>query len=306
MRPALVIHNPQAGGRNQRGRLSGIAAGLRAGGFDTAIRATEEPEHATRIARAAAEAGDYDAIFGLGGDGTLREIAAGLVGSPIPMGILPAGTVNVLALALGVPRDARRASRCYRAEPELRTRRLDVGVFAGRPFLMMVSAGVDAAVLARVQPRAKRRWGRLAVAAQVAPALLEYDFPRFMIATDELTLTGSFVVASNIPQYGGGFRIAPAADPGDGRLDLTVFGGSGRLATLGFALRLLLGRLARGSRRSVRRIERARLEGPASAWVQVDGDPVRVALPAELGLHPGSLRILLPATRRDRALTPSA
>ncbi len=101
---------------------------------------------ATGLARAAAAEG-FEAVFALGGDGTVREVAAGLLGSGVPLGVLPGGTVNLLARALGLPGDPLAAAALLR--PAARPRRLDVGLAGATPFLMMVSAGLDASVLAQ-------------------------------------------------------------------------------------------------------------------------------------------------------------
>ena len=135
---------------------------LAAAGFDVTVKPTTEPGHATALAAEACRAGGCDVVFGLGGDGTLREIAVGLVGGVVPLAILPGGTTNVLALALDVPANPLRAAELYRAS-ELRA--LDVGTAAGIPFLMMVTAGVDSEVLRQASQQRRSgsagwRWRR--------------------------------------------------------------------------------------------------------------------------------------------------
>jgi diacylglycerol kinase (ATP) len=294
MRPALLIWNPvSGGGRRWGGRVGEIAALLARAGFDVTVKPTTEPGHATALAADACRLGGCEAVFGLGGDGTLREIAVALVGKEVPLAILPGGTTNVLSLALGVPANPLRAAALYGSTERCA---LDVGVAAGMPFLMMVSAGIDSEVLRRASQASKKRFGRLAVAAPALAALRAWDGPIRTLVTDDRRVAGSFVVASNIRYYGGPFEITPAADPLDGELDFAVYSGRGRLAMIELALDVVTGtHLARDDFVTWKG-KSARIEGEGEAWVQIDGDPLRVALPIEIGLASERLQLLLPAT----------
>jgi diacylglycerol kinase (ATP) len=293
LRHALLIWNPASGG-GQRwgGRVPEIRALLAANGYDVEVAATTEPGHATALAAAACNDGGCEVVFGMGGDGTLREVAVPLIGSGVPLAILPGGTSNVLALALGVPPHPVRAARLYGATE---TRALDVGTAAGIPFLMMVSAGADSEVLRRVSQASKKRFGRLAVAAHVLGALRAYGAEAHTVVDGERQVTGSFVVASNIRYYGGPFEITPRADPVDGLLDFAVFSGAGRLSILGLALDVATGtHLARGDF-ATWKSKAARIEGEGvEAWVQIDGDPMRLRLPIEIAIATERLTMLLP------------
>jgi diacylglycerol kinase family enzyme len=260
------------------------------------VKPTTEPGHATTLAADACRLGGCDVVFGLGGDGTLREIAAALIGKEVPLAILPGGTTNVLALALGVPANPLRAARLY-GSTEVRA--LDVGIAAGIPFLMMVSAGVDSEVLRRASQAAKKRFGRLAVAAQALAALPAYDPPTWTLVDGDRRVAGSFVMASNIRYYGGPFEITPRADPLDGQLDFAVFSGTGGLAMLELALDVVTGtHLSRGDFVTWKG-KAARLEGDGEAWVQIDGDPLRLTLPIEIALASERLSLLLPTVAPD-------
>src|SRR5690348_2339084 len=96
---ACLITNPRSG----RGDvdLSDAIAVLQAHGWETTVKRKERSGHATQLACEAAEAG-YDVVVGCGGDGTLRQIVDGLVGSEMAIGCLPAGTVNLWAREVGI------------------------------------------------------------------------------------------------------------------------------------------------------------------------------------------------------------
>lgn len=298
MRPALLIWNPASGdGRRLGDRIPAIRALLAERGFDVSVAPTTAPGHATALAAEACRASGCDVVFGMGGDGTLREIAVGLIGTGAPLAILPGGTANVLALALGVPAHPLKAAALYRSAGDgpLAVRELDVGVAAGIPFLMMVTVGVDAAILRRATQPAKARFGRLAVGAQALAAIREYGSPAHTVVAGDRRATGSFLAISNIRYYGGPFEITPRADPLDGVLDFAVFSGSGRFAMLGLALDVVTGtHLSRGDFVTWKSAA-GRIEGEGPVWVQLDGDPMRFTLPIEIALAPERLKILMPA-----------
>jgi diacylglycerol kinase (ATP) len=294
MRPALLIWNPASGGGRRHARnVPEIVRRLAAAGYQVAVQPTAEPGHATALAARACDAGGCEVVFGLGGDGTLREIAVGLIGRNVPLAILPGGTTNVLALALGVPADPVRAAALHELLPH-EARALDVGLAAGHPFLMMISAGIDSDVLRRASQSSKRRFGRFAVAAQALAALRAWDSPMRTLVAGDRRAAGSFVVASNVRYYGGPFEITPAASPLDGDLDFAVFSKQGRTAMVELVLDVLTGtHLTRGDFTTWKG-KAARLEGEGEAWVQIDGDPLRVELPIEIAMAPERLSVLLP------------
>ena len=133
------------------------------------------------------------------------------------------------------------------------------------------------------------------MAAQALAAVCAYDSPMRTLASGDRRIDGSFVVASNIRYYGGPFELTPSADPLDGELDFAVFSGRGRLAIFELALDVVTGtHLTRGDFVTWKG-KAARLEGSGEAWVQIDGDPVRLTLPIEIALAPERLSVLLPA-----------
>lgn len=295
MRPAVLVYNPTSGRQRGGRRLPAILGALGAAGWDVRPRPTACRGDATRLARAAAEEG-VQAAFAMGGDGTLREVAAGLLGSDVALGPLPDGTANVLGIALGIARDPLRAAL---GVERARIRAFDVGTIedAGgvrEPFLMMVSAGVDAAVLAAQDPAWKRRLGRAGIAVSGIGSFFRYAHPEIELRVDGRRECGGFFAVSNIPHYGGGLRLAPAADPGDGRLDLVLWRGRGRAPTLGFARDLLLGRHLARPDVLIARVEEVEVLGPPDLAAQVDGDVLVPTPPFTVRVRPGALRVLAP------------
>jgi YegS/Rv2252/BmrU family lipid kinase len=287
---SALIYNPTAGRQRHAQVLDAILAALRKGGLDVEPVPTGGPGQATGLAREQAAAG-AESVIAFGGDGTVREVAAGLLGTDAALGILPGGTVNVLAMSLGLPRDPLEAAVRL---PRLRPQQLDVGLVNEAPFLMMVSAGLDSSVLATLDTRLKWRFGKAAIAWQGLQEWWRYPYPRFQIMADGEPFDASFVAVSNIPYYGGAFALAPGARPHDGLLDLVLFRGGGRLETIAFAADLLRGAHMRRSDVTVRHVREVVFESPAGAIAQIDGDVCEERLPLTVRIAPLPLRVLAP------------
>ncbi len=288
MKQALLIVNPAAGRRHGARVASDVALALRGGGYAVEIAHTAAAGEATPLAHAAA-AGGAAAVFALGGDGTLREVAEGLLGSRTALGVLPAGTTNVVALALGLPSEPRAAARLAGALVE---RPLDVGLAGGRAFLMQATAGFDGFLMARLDGRVKSRWGRTGVVAQALAAFAQYRFPQIEVEADGERYAATHIAVCNIAHYAGPYHLAPEARWDDRRLDLRLFFGRGHGAALATHWRLLRDR--REPRARSFPIERVTVVGPPDTALQVDGDPLRLELPVEITLAAEQLVVLAP------------
>ena len=312
MRHAVLIVNRAAGGRRPDELVARLDTLLSRSGYRLDAVFTAAPGDATSLAREAASAG-ADAVFALGGDGTLREAAEGLLGTGVPLGPLPGGTANVLGLALGLPREP---LACAESICLLEPRAVDVGVVrslappspaAGserpeRVFLMMASAGLDARVLARLSPERKRLFGRAHIAARGFAEWWGYDYPGLSVELDGEVHRASFAAVSNIAHYGGPFRMAPAARLDDHTLHLLLFRGTGRLPTLDFVWSVMRSRhvdredvLVRPVGRGERVILRGTDRQPDRLDAQVDGDPCPDPPPLEVRMAPDPLPVLAPA-----------
>ena len=145
----LIIVNPAAGRpRSAERRLWRVVGALEGQGCSVVLRrAGSRLGDAERLAREA-EA-DFDAIVAAGGDGTVHAVVNGLAGRPIPVGVLPFGTVNLLAREIGLPRCPEELARLVM---EGEARPIWPGRAAGRTFLMMASVGFDSETVAQSIP----------------------------------------------------------------------------------------------------------------------------------------------------------
>jgi len=155
----LVIVNPHA--TTVSDGLRNLVVSALQGRYDVQAIDTAAKEHATQLAREAAGEG-FDLVVAFGGDGTLNEVANGLVGSATPLTTLPGGSANVFGKMLGIPGDIVDATEhLLRVVDDFRPRQVDLARVNDRWFTFSAGMGLDAAVVARVDahPRLKARYG---------------------------------------------------------------------------------------------------------------------------------------------------
>jgi len=295
-----AILNPRAGVRTRRTREA-VERG-RPSWADYAVYLTREAGHATQLACEAVAAG-ADLVLAVGGDGTVNEVARGLLGSPAALGIVPVGSGNGLARALRIPLRPEAALAALEGGAR---RRMDVGFLNGRPFLNVAGVGFDAAV-GHSFHEAGRRGGRRGLLGYVRLSIAElrsFRPPRLAIevAPERLDLSVFVVTFANGPQYGAGALINPGAKLDDGRLEVVVFENGPWWRTLLAAPRLFLGGLERSP--SYRRLagSSATVTAGAPVAVHCDGDPAGLAERVEVTLQRRALEIVAPpATAADPA-----
>jgi len=292
VKKAALIFNPKAGSWRTAQRVAAIRSALAEAGYDTEPLPTQAPGHATELARESAAAG-IDAVFTHGGDGTLREAAAGLLGTGVALAPIPGGTVNVVAIALGLPQNPLRAATML-ADAEVVD--MDVGLCGEEIFLMQASAGLDAHIMRHLNPRLKRHFGKAAVAYSGLLHLATYDYPSIELVADGRHLSASHLAICNLPYYAGTWQMAPGASTSDRTLDLVLFQGTGPRQTLAFARDFVLGRHLHRSDVELLRVQEVELRGPGGLAMQLDGDALPIQPPITVSLHPQRVRMLKPST----------
>lgn len=220
----LLIVNPMSGARGQRWRSQDLPGMVQSFFPEAALYLTRAEGDATQAARQAV-ADEIELVIAVGGDGTINEVVNGLVGSPVHLGILPAGTENVLAKERHVPTALEKAAAYLKEAP---ARRADVIRAGSRHFLCFAGVGFDALVVERVQPDAKARLGAMAYVMTGFEQMFKYqEIPRTATVQidDGPPLKVPFwqIVIANIKTYGGGLKPAPRASMHDGLLDVIIW-----------------------------------------------------------------------------------
>jgi YegS/Rv2252/BmrU family lipid kinase len=286
-----VIFNPRSGGGAFRRDLPLIVDALEAQGFTVEPSPTTGPGSATTLARAAAAA--VDLVCTVGGDGTVNEAINGLAGSDVPLAIVPTGTVNVLAMELGIPLDPPDAVRLVGEGQESW---IDVGQAGGRFFGLMAGIGMDAATVAAVNPTLKKALREAAFAIQGVTTYFTHVDPLIRVTSEEREVEGYFAVFGNSSNYGGAFGITPLADMRDGLLDVCVLTDKSFLSTAWYWTAALLNAHIRHPKVQYFRTREARIETVEEGQevlVQTDGE-MAGRLPIDCRIVPHALRVIVP------------
>ncbi|HEY5907875.1 MAG TPA: diacylglycerol kinase family protein [Vicinamibacteria bacterium] len=263
------------------------------------VRLTEGPGHATALAREAVE-DEAAVVLAAGGDGTVNEVAAALIGCGVPLGIVPVGSGNGLARALGIPL---RPDRALAALEGGVARRMDVGQINGKPFLNVAGVGFDAFVGAAFH-KAGSRGGRRGIFTYVRMSfrlLRLYRAPAVRLSTAAGGFdTRPFVMAfANGPQYGAGAVLNPGARLNDGRLEVVVLEDGPLLETMVLAPRLFLGGIERARRYRRIAVDGAVLQAQSPVEHHRDGEPEDEAQRLDVTLLPKALRVLVPKAKAE-------
>jgi diacylglycerol kinase (ATP) len=287
--------------RSSKGRIIARAvAALEREGIRVRAIPTQGPGSATEIAREAV-LGDPDLILVAGGDGTINEVANGMLFSHVPMGILPAGTANVLAVELGLTTRIEAAARMI---PKCAPERIAVGQvhtdLGPRYFLMMAGIGLDAHIVYNLRPHLKASLGKFAYwlggFARVGQPVAEFE-----ARMNGKTLPCGFVLASRVKNYGGDLTIAANASLLEHDFEVVVFQGRKTLRYLWYFLGVLTGTLDRFPGVTIERSSQIDVEGcrDERVYVQVDGE-FAGRLPARVEIVESALTLLMPADARQR------
>jgi len=292
----FVIVNPHSGkGRGVRFVAPVLAALAGHGAVEHGL--TTGPGDEARLAAEAIERG-FGTIVAVGGDGTWSNVGNAILrsGKPVKLGLVPGGTGCDLAKSLGIP--PRDVAACGRIVLEGHTRTIDVGRVEDRYFLNIVGFGYDVAVL-------EDSWSVSYLEGELLYlycALRQlHSFPGFPV---EMAIDGRpadrqemlMLIVANARVFGGGFRIAPAADLADGRLDVVAFRNMGLAARIGILVKLLRGTHAGSPHVAAAAASSLTLRFAAPPSYETDGEWNR-AKSAEVRVEsvPGALRVLVPA-----------
>lgn len=292
-----LIYNPEAGGLRRGGeRLLREAVAFLAGqGIHARLEATAGPNTAGEIARRLVEEDGVSRIFVAGGDGTLNEVLNGVVGMPVELGILPAGTANVLANELKIGRWHQALSSAGAWQPL----RIPAGLLefpdgSRRYFLMMAGAGFDARMVYAVDPAMKRRVGKLAY-WMAGLSQLGRKLEQLRVVADGRELRGSFCLASRVRNYGGDLQIAPSIRLTDDDLEVVVFEATVTATYLAHLAAVVAGRVQTAQGITTMRTRHLALhpDGEEPVHVQVDGEHAGF-LPVTVSVCLDAVTLLMP------------
>ena len=292
----ITIVNPTAGHVRRAGVEERLDKAFRKHGLACDIVLTQKAGDGCALAREAAESG-ADLVVAAGGDGTVKEVVNGLVGTGAALGIIPAGTVNVLARELGIPLSPHKAIRTI---AEGNVKKIDLGCANGHYFTLMAGFGFDAEVVSNVLQPIKDWIGASAYVLAGLETLAGYRPTRITLEMpdERYSHRAYLAIVANVSTYTYNMKITPHAAPDDGLLDICVFerpiadkiGFMHQLAEV-FINRHLYHKAVRYFRTpSV--IVRSRPD----VMVQLDGDTFGTT-PIEISVAPSILPVVVPARK---------
>jgi diacylglycerol kinase (ATP) len=190
------------------------------------VSITHEFGDATRLARQAAEGGT-DVVAAYGGDGTVMEVANGLIGTEATLGVLPGGTGNVLSIELDIPQDLEEAARLL-ISADAQIRKVDVGQSGEKSFLLRAYVGFDAQRIQLTTREMRDRFGKIAYLIAALRAIPESKAIRYRVTLDdeEVECEGFTCIVGNAGNMGvRGLSLVPDISISDGLLDVVVIRG---------------------------------------------------------------------------------
>lgn len=236
-------------------------------------------------------------ILVAGGDGTINEVVNGMVHSPVPLGILPAGTANVLANELGIATSMENAAAALAGCVE---ERVALGLLsncsrqAPRYFLLMAGAGLDAHIVYDLNLGLKDRLGKIAYWA-AGLSKLGKRLPEFTVNVEDAVFRAGFALVGRVRNYGGDLEIAPTISLFDDEFEVVLFEGESSFRYLKYMLGAVTRRLQGMRGVTILRSRKVAFSAPADPriYIQVDGEYAGT-LPSEVEIVPKGLTLLMP------------
>lgn len=276
----LFIINPISG----KGKKAKIAQLLLAKGYKVAF--TEYAGHAEVLAREATE----EVVVAVGGDGTVNEVARGIVGTEKALGIIPCGSGDGLARHLGLSHNIEKALRTIE---QGECKRMDTAEVNGRLFLSVCGVGFDAVVSERFAKSGKR--GLANYIRQGLKTWRNYTPEKYIVEIDgkEIDVEALFITVGNSDQWGNNAKITPLADCCDGILDITIVEKFSVLEMPWLALRLMTGTLQRSRKVHCYKGKEVRIIRECEGAAHADGDWFIDSTTLNIKILPSTLKVIV-------------
>ena len=215
-----VVVNPAAGQPKPVLHTLNLVCG--SAGVDWAVSVTKKSEDAVRFAGEALAEG-FDVVAAFGGDGTVMEVASALMGTEVPVAILPGGTANVMSTELGIPGDLTQACQLACGQNST-TKRVDMGQAGERTFMLRVAMGLDADHVIGATREMKDRYGELAYTISALQQVKGLKTARYQLTLDgeRYEVEGFTCRVDNSGNFGHSLSFSKEISVSDGLLDVTI------------------------------------------------------------------------------------
>ena len=293
----IFIVNPISGTSGKNFVLRLIEEYIDKNVYDYDIVKTEYVGHATEIAKAAATRG-IDVVCAIGGDGTVNEVASGLIHSKTALAIIPSGSGNGLARHLRIPTDPLSAIKIINHGL---VQKMDYGIVNRRPFFCTCGVGYDAFISQRFAESGKR--GPVSYIENVLNSSLNYHPETYEIdivnnkeGEETHEVHKAFLIScANASQYGNNAYIAPSASVRDGIMDVTLIEPFLAIEAPQIAIQLFNGTIEQNSRIKTFQCQKAIINRSQPGVVHYDGDPMQTDARVEVEIVPSGLLCISPS-----------
>lgn len=282
---ALLLYNPAAGRfpLSER-RLKSFLGTLNDYGIRTETAVTQPSKEVSLNLE------NKNLLIVYGGDGTLHEVIPEVLRWQVPVALLPAGTTNVLARELGIPRDPERALSLV---PQRKLQKIHLGRGDQRYFHLMAGVGFDGDVISRTGYHIKKALGIVAYWLVAHVSLLKYPMTPFELTLEGEVHRGTFAVIGNARKYGGELLLTPKASVQENCLDVCLFTSRQRLRYLFYLWGVLSGRHLRYPDVLYRKVRHVKVSGDRTVPIQMDGELIGQS-PMEFSSSSQGLQMVVP------------
>ncbi|AKD04420.1 diacylglycerol kinase family protein [Pontibacter korlensis] len=238
----------------------------------------------------------YDGVYAIGGDGTVNLVASLLIGTTIPLGIVPMGSGNGLSKDLDIPQDTEEALQLIHTNV---IRNIDTITLNGKPSIHLSDLGFNAWVVKQFCEGDTRGPGAYAwIALQ---EYLGYEPKNYRIVTDADTFEGKafMVTVANANAWGSNASINPDGILNDGKFEICLIEPFPRTASIGILYKLYTDSIDTSVYTRILKCKRATIYNFNREVMHIDGEPVETAEVIEVEMHPKSLKVILPVPEQD-------
>lgn len=290
MKHVVFIINPNSGVDRRKHIRQTLDDTLDFSQYSYEIKFTKFAKHGTHLAREAA-ANKAFAVVAVGGDGSVNDVAKGLLGTETALAIIPKGSGNGMARSLSIPLNVRRALHIINAG---RTLEMDIGYANDEVFISNAGAGFDS-LISHAFATSKAR-GFKTYSWLITKHLWAFKPLRLQIKIDgkEFTENAFMVSVANGTQLGYNFKIAPQASWTDGLLDIVIIKKFPKILGGGIALRALHGSITQSPFVKHFRAKEAFISSPDLHLMQTDGDAHPCSTSVHFRVAPAALKVIVP------------
>lgn len=307
MSNAWLIYNPAAGRFPAGWLLSRAVKVLNEAGWELEVQESHEGKELEQLAREAIAQG-CEAVFVAGGDGSVGRVAAALAGSPVALGVLPAGTANVWAREIGLDRlDWINLFALEKAAQSLAhgvVRRVDMGQANTQQFLLWAGIGLDAQIVNSLEPRGRweKTFGTVHYGLLGLWNSIGWEGVDLRVTANGQHWEGRYLVAiaSNIRKYAGGLlELTPDAQFDDGKLDFWLISGKNLRDAVVRVVQILVGAHLDAPGVVHFQSASATFEADHQITMHFDGEPLVVESPLQFKTLKRSLKVLMPKSMKS-------